>query len=166
MKLTERENEVFQTIALQLNVDPGNLYKLINFESGWNPQAKNPLSSARGLIQFTDSTARDLGFDNSLDLVDKNPSIVSQLPIVKRYLDRYRPYSTKQSLYMSVFYPAARYLNPLAELPEVVRKYNPGINTVQDYINKVDGIDKIKSIGGLAAIALLITGILFIKKFI
>lgn len=160
MKLTQRENELFQTIALQLGVDSNNLYKLINFESGWNPKAKNPLSSARGLIQFTDKTATGLGYSDSLDLVNKNPSIVSQLPIVKRYLDQFKPFIGKQDLYMSVFYPAARKINPYKDLPLFVQKVNPGIRTVQDYIDKVEGVSSVA--GGMAAIILIAMGFYFI----
>lgn len=163
MKLSPRENELFQTISLQLGVNHAVLYRLIDFESGWNPNAKNPLSSARGLIQFTDKTAQNLGYSDSLDLVNKNPSIISQLPIVKRYLDQFRPFTGKQDLYMSVFYPAARKVSPLSEFPDFVKKSNPGITTVQDYINKVDGTVTTTTIG-LATIALFIIGFSIIKN--
>jgi soluble lytic murein transglycosylase-like protein len=43
-------------IANRLGVSYNDLLRLIEFESGFKPDAKNPYSSARGLIQFTDAT--------------------------------------------------------------------------------------------------------------
>jgi len=45
------------------------IYKLINFESGWNPQATNKISGARGLIQFMPFIAAEMGFKKTLGLV-------------------------------------------------------------------------------------------------
>jgi hypothetical protein len=50
------------------------------------------------------------------------------------------PYPTKQSLYLTVFYPVARTWGAGATFPETVQRFNPGIVTVKDYINKVEGI--------------------------
>src|SRR4030067_2553397 len=97
------ESAMLQLIAQNLGVSPVDLSQLIRFESKWNPAAKNKLSSARGLLQFTNATAQRLGFADSLDLVEKNPTAVEQLPIVERYLEQYKPYSGKQSLFMAVF---------------------------------------------------------------
>lgn len=135
----ETERALLYMTANRLGVNASDLYNLIKFESKWNPKAKNPYSSARGLIQFVDSTSRRLGYKNSLDLVKKNPSIRDQLPIVEQYLSWYKPFRNKQSLYMAVFYPAARNWNPKRLLPENVRKVNPGINTPGDYVSKVEG---------------------------
>lgn len=137
-KINERESNLLDLTAIQLQVDPDDLYRLIDFESGWNPRAKNPYSSAMGLIQFTDSTAYDLGFKNSSDLVNKNPTITDQLPIVKQYLMPFKPFYGKQSLYMAVFYPAARTWPLEKQFPSAVKAVNPGIDTVQSYIDKVD----------------------------
>lgn len=43
------------------------LYKLINNESGWNPNAQNPGSSAYGLGQFLDSTWQGVGAQKTSD---------------------------------------------------------------------------------------------------
>ncbi len=133
------ERTTLNVIASQLGVRPDDLYNLIQFESKWNPKAKNPYSSARGLIQFVDATAVKLGYKNSLDLVKKNPSILDQLQVVYRYLSWFKPFTGKQSLYMSVFYPAARRWHSGKMFPEYVRKVNPGILTPADYISKIDG---------------------------
>ena len=141
--MTELQKKALSEVAKALEVDVLDLFNLINFESSWNPQAENPLSSAKGLLQFTDSTAQWLGYKNSLDLITKNKTIESQLYFpVLQYLTKYKPFQTKQSLYMSVFYPAARYWLPTKHFPDSVKKVNPGITTVQSYIDKVDKTKK------------------------
>ena len=141
--MNDRELKALSEVAKSLEIPEDNLFKLINFESKWNHRAKNPNSSARGLIQFTDDTAKNLGYKDSLDLVNKNDSIESQLyfPVLK-YLSQFKPFYTKQSLYMSVFYPNARNWLSNKSFPDFVQKSNPGIRTVQDYMNKVEGITK------------------------
>ena len=47
--------------ATKYGVDPAVFAKLINTESGWNPNAVSP-TGARGLTQVLSSTARDPGF--------------------------------------------------------------------------------------------------------
>lgn len=156
MGLTSTENATLSVVAQNLGVSRDNLNRLISFESRWNPKAKNPYSSARGLLQWTDSTARSLGFSDSLDLVNKNPSILDQMSIVEKYLSQFKPFSGRQSLYMAVFYPAARNWSPNRIFPESVRKVNPGVNTPGDYINLVEG--KRAGVAGsisMAAVALL-----------
>jgi hypothetical protein len=133
------ERATLELISARLNASPDELYRLIRFESKWNPKAKNPRSTARGLLQFTDSTAQSLGYKNSLDLVNKNPTVTDQLFVVEKYLARYAPFSGKQSLYMSVFYPAARKWNPAQQFPAAVQAVNPGIRNPSDYIRLVDG---------------------------
>jgi hypothetical protein len=51
----------------QYNLPPGTLMGTVNLESHWNPNARNPNSSAAGLLQFTDSTARQYGLTNPFD---------------------------------------------------------------------------------------------------
>ena len=43
------------------------LHQLINNESGWNPNAQNPGSSAYGLGQFLDSTWQGVGMQKTSD---------------------------------------------------------------------------------------------------
>lgn len=163
MKISDSEYQLLQVVSLKLGVNPGDLYRLIDFESGWNPSAKNPYSSARGLIQFTDSTAVKLGFNSSLDLVRKNPAISDQLLIVERYLNGFAPFYNKQSLYLSVLYPAARTWLPSRLLPEAVRNVNPGINTINDYIKKIEGGDGVSTMAVFAAV-LVAAGFLFLLQ--
>ena len=75
---------LLQMMAFRLGVRVDHLYKLIKFESGFNPKAANPNSSAKGLIQFTNSTAKSLGYKDSKDLIKKNPTIKDQLPVDRK----------------------------------------------------------------------------------
>jgi len=127
-------------IAAALNVPVSWLFSLIHFESKYNPTIKNPYSSARGLLQFTNASARALGFSDSAALVAALPTAAEQLErAVLPYLARFRPFPTEQSLYMAVFYPAFRYFPENTPFPAEVRAVNPGINTIKDYILKVRG---------------------------
>lgn len=126
--------------ASRIGVDPSWLAGLIEFESGgrWDPAIRNPYSSARGLLQWLDATARGLGYASSLDLVSRNPTIDAQLrgPVVA-YLAPLGPFPSLQSLAMAVFYPAFRTAPADTVFPSNVRAANPGIRTVADYVSKV-----------------------------
>jgi hypothetical protein len=151
--------------AAQLGVEADALYNLIKFETAntFDPQIANPYSSAKGLIQFTDSTAQGLGFSDSQDLITKLPDFSSQLEkAVVPYLAKYRPFTSRQSLYMAVFYPAARNWSPDTLFSSAVQAVNPGIQTVQDYINKVEQ-GKGKGIA-LVALALVSAAIFILLK--
>jgi len=94
--------------------------------------------------------------------MDKNPDEKSQLLFpVKKYLSQYS-YSTKQSLYMAVFYPAARFWAENREFPDTVKKVNPGIVYVSDYIRKVDK----NKISGVATIIVTSLVILLLSKVV
>lgn len=56
-----------QSAANAHGVDPNYLARLAQIESGMDPQAANPKSSARGLFQFINSTARQYGLADPLD---------------------------------------------------------------------------------------------------
>ena len=65
-----RGSSVRSIIAAAANrhgVDPDNLIRIAQIESSLNPNAQNPSSSAGGLFQFIDSTARDYGLRNKYD---------------------------------------------------------------------------------------------------
>lgn len=135
-------DEIIRDVAAQVGTDPAYLDALINFETGgtYDPFIKNPRSSARGLIQIIDKTAQDIfNAQDSLALVNAHPTFESQMyGVVLPYLKKYAPFPTKQSLYMSVFYPAYRYVPEDQKFPSWVPKNNPGIYTPADYIAFVD----------------------------
>lgn len=153
---TERQKALSQLAAL-LETPTAWLDSLIDFESGWNPAAINPTTGAEGLIQFMPATAQGLGYLNAHDLVLRYPTAEKQLLTpVYNYLKQFKPFPTKQSLYMAVFYPAARTWTPDTLFPVSVRAANPNIDTVQDYINFVEKKKTIKrAIKGGAIILLL-----------
>jgi len=133
--ITQEQYNAVKSVAAEIGTTPEELAQLIAFESAFNPTAKNPVSTARGLIQFIDSTAQDLGYSNSLDLVTQNPTVTAQLNNpVREYLKKYAPYPTRQALYMAVFYPAAQYWPSDKQFPDYVAQNNPGINTPADYM--------------------------------
>jgi len=144
-------------LALKLQTRPEWLENLINFESGFKPGARNPYTGARGLIQFMPDTARALGYKDADDLVRLNPSIPEQLRgPVYAYLKRFAPFPTEQSLYMAVFYPAARNIPIDTPFSAKVQAVNPGIKTVRDYINKVRSNAGLKKLETTAAPLLLL----------
>jgi len=147
MKPTENDLKVLAEVAGKLGVPPDWLFAQINFESGgsWDPKIKNPNSSARGLIQFMNSTALNMGYKDSLDLVEKNPTISSQLrgPVFE-YYKQFMPFPNSQSFFLSVFLPKYRNASPDTVIyhDDVTRKKsfqsaNPGIKTVGDYTEKL-----------------------------
>lgn len=161
--LTSTEMGSLAIVAQHIGASYNDLYDLINFESNFNPKAKNGLSSARGLIQFTDETAASLGYKDSADLVKKAPTIIDQLSIVERYLLQYAPFPTRQSLFMSVFYPPARSWPSYTAFPKFVTDSNPGIYTVNDYMKKASkggGVNVVSSIPFLLGGSILIYFIL------
>lgn len=137
--LTPTESQALLVCVKAINATPADLQALIEFESAWNPLAKNPLSGARGLIQFMNATARGLGYDNADQLVLLSPTRESQLtgPVIRHFRSIASEQTTFQKLCMSVFYPAARNWSETSEFPPNVQKQNPGIKTVKDYLDKV-----------------------------
>lgn len=59
--------ELVGRAARSYGVDPNVLMRIGQIESGLNPNAKNPRSSAGGLFQFIDSTAQRYGLANKFD---------------------------------------------------------------------------------------------------
>jgi hypothetical protein len=118
---------------------------------------------AKGLIQFIDSTAQWLGFRDSQDLIDNLPDFDSQMDgAVVPYFRKYMPFSSEQDFYMTVFYPAYRKVPPETVFPDSVQRSNPGIKTVQDYVDFVDftiAKNRILPIAGGAAALLLAVGL-------
>lgn len=152
--LTKSEQDSVNYVANQIKANPQDLIKLINFESGLNPLASNKLSSAKGLIQFIDSTAKKLGYQNSQDLINRHPTFESQMlgPVLK-YLKPLAPYPALSDLAMAVFMPYAKNFPANTSFTVIYKKLygenwlknytnfekqNPGIKSIQDYVNKVE----------------------------
>jgi len=94
-------------IGKKLEVDPNFLMAVMSFESRIDPKARNPLSTATGLIQFMKATAEDLGTSTSALL---RMSDIQQLDFVETYFQkRIRergPLKTIEDVYMAVLFPA------------------------------------------------------------
>jgi len=58
---------IIRAAAARRGVDPETLLQVARLESGLNPRAKNPKSSAGGLFQFIDGTAKQYGLDDKYD---------------------------------------------------------------------------------------------------
>lgn len=105
-------------IATDVCIDPSWLMACMQFESRLNPAARNPGSSATGLIQFMDATARSLGTTTGA-LADM--SAEEQLDYVARY---FKPYTGRISCvsdcYMAILWPSAIGADPTAVI------FNPG----------------------------------------
>lgn len=121
----------------RLGVDPDWPAAVISYESGWIPSNKNPTSSASGLIQFTEDTAKSL---QTTTAALRAMTIAEQLPYVERY---FRPYSgrmkTLSSVYAAVFGPGANGANVVAPDATVIYRspsQNYSQNTILDYGRK------------------------------
>lgn len=137
--MKESTKALVNDIAAEFGVSPSILAGIIQNESGWNPTIKNPVSSARGLIQFIDSTAKSLGFPGgSAELIAKYPDVDSQLDgPVRNYYKKFAPYANENEFILATFYPAYRKKPLDTALPANVVKVNPGLNTVGDYVNRI-----------------------------
>ncbi len=58
---------IIRQAADRYGIEPSTLLRIGEMESGLNPNAMNPNSSAIGLFQFLDSTAQDYGLSDRLD---------------------------------------------------------------------------------------------------
>jgi hypothetical protein len=135
--LADSEKKTLQDAAHELGVPVPWLAGLIEFESAgsWNPAIRNRTSGATGLIQFMPRTAMSLG--TTVQRMARM-GFESQMKYVVKYLLPHKPFPSRQSLLMAVFYPVAKTWPPETEFPEIVQRYNPGIDTVQDYLDHVD----------------------------
>ncbi len=169
VRINASQEAAIKNLAKQLGIKNSDwLRALIRAESNFDPLAANPRSSAKGLIQFINSTARGLGFASSQDLIDQYPDFEKQLMgPVKQYLLQYAPFPTEQSLYLSVFLPIYRHADPNTVLDERYRKVNPGIDTVGDYMYFVKNHKlppKKKSPDLMLASLAMLGGIYFLSK--
>ncbi len=121
-------------LGRELGVDPSWIANVIQFESGWNPQAVNSKSGASGLIQFMPKTASGLG--TSVSAI-RTMNAKQQWPYVRRYFLPYRGrLSSQVDVFMAVFYPKAIGKGENYRFSALVTKYNPGIFTSGDYVRK------------------------------
>lgn len=156
--MNQRQTDITRA-ANALSVPVAWLDALIRFESNYDPNARNRITGARGIIQVMDSTARSMfGVPNADHLMELYPTFTQQIDnVVIPYLAHYEPFPTQQSLYMAIFYPKYRAVDPNTIFSESVQLSNPNIKTVQDYINLVNRrMDPALLSGGFSLIAILV----------
>lgn len=94
-------------VATRLGFPVEWLADCIYSESEFNPKAKNPNSTASGLIQFMEATAKSLG---TTTLAIRSMSNIQQLPFIERYLKGQIQSVGKPKdaldVYLLIFYPA------------------------------------------------------------
>ena len=118
-------------VAKRIGCDPNDLMAVMNAESGLNPSAKNKGSSASGLIQFIESTAKSLGTTTA---AIRQMSAEEQLVYVEKYLKQTKAAAGigenekigAGTLYSLIFLPARANRNVLTSRGETY--YNQGQN--------------------------------------
>ena len=130
----EFRNKVFD-ICQVIGTDPDWLMACMAFESRYtfSPSVKNPQSTATGLIQFMEATAKGLG-----TTTDKLAAMtaVGQLDYVETYFWPYRGrLKTLSDVYMAILYPKAigqpeDY--PLFRVPSNAYAVNKGLDGDRD----------------------------------
>jgi hypothetical protein len=146
-RLTQDDLRAFVTAAAIIDVHPDWLGAVMQFESGFNPQAVNPYSNATGLIQFMPPTASKLGTSVS---ALKGMNFVQQLEYVIKYFGEKAALRSLDDTYLKVFYPAAigkanDYV--VSREGEVVYAQNKGFDTGnKGYITKNDITSTIHSV--------------------
>lgn len=120
-------------------------------ESNNNHLAKNPQSTAVGLIQFIESTAKRLGTSTN-ELLQMSRSQQMQY-VVKYYQNSFKAYGRPKNageLYLHTFYPAALKMSLNTPLPSHVYKVNKGVDINKDgQLTKADIINWFYNKSGL-----------------
>lgn len=79
-------NAAIDQAAARHGVDAATLRTIAQIESGGNPRAKNPRSSAGGLFQFVDGTARDYGLADRYDAAQASDAAARLMKANASYL--------------------------------------------------------------------------------
>lgn len=130
-------------ISKRIKCDPNALMAVMKSESGLNSKAKNPNSSATGLIQFMEATAKGLG-TTTAELKKMSPE--KQLDYVEKYLVQMKNMARIDenkridgaTLYSLVFLPAYAGRSVLCKSGSAAYNANKGLD-----LNKDGDIDKL-----------------------
>ena len=138
-------------ISRTINCRPDDLMAIMNFESkGFKLNAVNPISGATGLIQFTKTTAEDLG--TSTKTLARMSSL-EQLYYVEKYLKSRKTAAGYPNdyvlnlgeLYAIIFRPKYARSNYLAKQGEKAYQDNKGLDKNKDgYITKAEVTSKLR----------------------
>lgn len=81
---TDDIHNLITNISLAEGVDPELVRSIVKVESGFDPNAKSPTSSASGLMQLIKGTANEMGVKNVFDPVD---NLTGGIRYLKKHLD-------------------------------------------------------------------------------
>lgn len=88
-------------VAQRLGTKPEHLLTAMSYESGFNPRADNPRSTAYGLIQFMKNTQAGLGV--SQEQLSRMTA-TEQLPYVEKYFEHHRgKLGSLEAVYTTIF---------------------------------------------------------------
>jgi hypothetical protein len=101
-----------ERVSKKFDIHSNDLLNVIAFESGFNPSIKNKDSSATGLIQFTEGTAKGLGTSTAQI---KQMSRAEQMTYVEKYFDKWKlpRGADRGTIYATVLYPAYAKRDPI-----------------------------------------------------
>lgn len=129
-------------IESELGINPDYLMACMMFESGLDPKARNPQSSASGLIQFMSQTAKELG--TTIEKI-REMDAMTQLSYVYKYFRRFGTELHNWDLgdvYMAILWPKAigKPANyHLFTQGEAAYKVNAGLDANKDgFITKLE----------------------------
>lgn len=106
-RVSQEFRDKVRQIGANLSIDPNWLMAVMGFETGYtfSPSVRNPGSTATGLIQFVEATARGLGTTTT---ALSRMTAVQQLDFVEQY---YQPYASRirnlGDAYLAVLWPIA-----------------------------------------------------------
>lgn len=120
---SEQLKEIARQKARDFGVDENIFLRLVNAESGWNPQAKSSAGAA-GLVQLMPGTAQGLGVTNPYDPVQ---SLTGGARYLSQQLKRFGSYGKALAAYNAG--------------PGNVEKYGgiPPFKETQNYVKKILG---------------------------
>ncbi|WP_039758403.1 transglycosylase SLT domain-containing protein [Bartonella queenslandensis] len=141
-------DQAIRQAAMRYGLPENYLYRVAQVESGGNPNARNPRSSAGGLYQFIDSTAKQYGLQDRFDPVQASDAMGRLTRDNRNHLSRVLGRApTEAELYLAHQQGAggaARLLqNPHANAAQLVGSNAVGLNSgnssmrASDFVNRV-----------------------------
>ncbi|WP_273721706.1 transglycosylase SLT domain-containing protein [Bartonella sp. ML71XJBT] len=141
-------NQAIRQAAARYGLPESYLYRVAQVESGGNPNARNPRSSAGGLYQFIDSTAKQYGLQDRFDPIQAADAMGRFTRDNRNHLSRVLGRApTEAELYLAHQQGAggaARLLqNPHANAAQLVGSNAVGLNSgnsamrAGDFVNRV-----------------------------
>jgi hypothetical protein len=128
-RITPAQLDKVKKVSADLKIDPNWLLMAMFKETGgtFSPSIKNPTSSATGLIQFMESTAKSLGTSTA---ALRKMTFIQQMDYVYKY---FLPFKGRLKsffdVYLAIFYPAAIGKPDSWIFPNWVYVANKGLDT-------------------------------------